>query len=160
MTEITTESSPATLIDLTVESPIRVLHVDDEAGLLKIAKRCLELEGGFDVDTSSSVDEALRKMKKKDFDVVVSDYMMPGRNGLEFLRVLKNTVSSVPFIMFTGKGREEVAIKALNLGADQYLNKTGDPEAVYCELAHSIRHAVQRRKAEDRVRDSEEQLRS
>jgi len=160
MTEITAESSPAISIDLTVESPIRVLHVDDEAGLLKIAKRCLELEGDFNVDTASSVEEALRKMKKKDFDVVVSDYKMPGKDGLDLLRALKDTGCAVPFIMFTGKGREEVAIKALNLGADQYLNKTGDPGTVYGELAHSIKHAMQRTKAEDKVRDSEAQLRS
>ena len=49
--------------------------------------------------------------------------------------------------MFTGRGREEVAVKALNLGADRYINKNGDPEAVYCKLAYAITKIVERKKA-------------
>jgi PAS domain S-box-containing protein len=95
-----------------------------------------------------SVDEALNKMKEKEYDAVVSDYQMPGKDGLEFLTLLRKKGNGIPFIIFTGRGREEVAIKALNLGADQYLNKTGDPGTVYCELAHAIRQAVDRRSAQ------------
>jgi len=54
--------------------------------------------------------------------------------------------------LFTGKGREEVAIKALNLGADYYINKLCRPETVYPQLSHCILQAVQRRKAEEKLK--------
>ncbi|HVP15960.1 MAG TPA: PAS domain S-box protein [candidate division Zixibacteria bacterium] len=148
MTQQTVESSPEIVIALNDKKPIRVLHVDDEPSILKIAKQCLELQGPFQVDTASSVEEAFEKMKEETYDAVVSDYLMPGKDGLEFLKELRQSGHTVPFLIFTGKGREEVAIKALNLGADQYLNKTGDPETVYCELGYAIRRTVERRKAE------------
>ncbi|MFW6117627.1 MAG: PAS domain S-box protein, partial [Thermoproteota archaeon] len=64
-----------------------------------------------------------------------------------------------PFVMFTGKGKEEVAMRALNLGADRYLQKHGDPETVYGELAHSIRRAVKSRRVEEELRQSEKKYR-
>jgi PAS domain S-box-containing protein len=167
LAESAVESSAEVVVDLNEKEPIRVLHVDDETSLLRIAKQCLEMEGSFQVDTASSVDEALEKVKKGSYDAVVSDYQMPGKDGLELLKELREKGDSTPFIMFTGKGREEVAIKALNLGANQYLNKTGDPETVYTELAHSIsevarsaRAVAERKKAEETARESEEKWRS
>jgi len=65
----------------------------------------------------------------------------------------------IPFILFTGKGREEVAVKAVNFGADGYIEKNGSPETVYCELAHYIRQAVQRARAESKLKASEEKYR-
>jgi two-component system sporulation sensor kinase A len=133
---------------LNEKETIRVLHVDDEALFLSVAQECLKMEGPFEVDTALSVDEALNKMKEKEYDAVVSDYQMPGKDGLEFLRQLRKKGNGIPFIIFTGRGREEVAIKALNYGADRYLNKTGDSGTVYCELAHAIRQAVDRMSAQ------------
>ena len=63
---------------------------------------------------------------------------MPQKTGLEFLKELREQQNEIPFILFTGKGREEVVVKALNLGADRYINKHGSPETVYCELADAI----------------------
>ncbi len=60
----------------------------------------------------------------------------------------------VDFI-FTGKGREDVAVNALNLGADRYLNKTGSPETVYCELAHAINHLGEQKKSKEQLHKSE-----
>jgi PAS domain S-box-containing protein len=136
------------------------LLVDDELGLLKVAKPILEMKGPFQVDTASSVEEAMEKMKKELYDAVVSDYQMPGKDGLEFLKELREKGNTTPFIVFTGKGREEVAIKALNLGANQYLSKVGEPETVYTELAHSITELAKTRKAEQELRDSEERFRN
>ncbi|MGA9387753.1 MAG: PAS domain S-box protein, partial [Candidatus Bathyarchaeia archaeon] len=153
------ESQAEIIIDST-EEKIRVLHVDDEPALLKVAKQCLEMQGPFRVDTASSVEEALVKLEKERYDAVVSDYQMPGKDGLEFLKELRESGNSVSFIMFTGKGREEVAIRALNLGANQYLNKTGEPETVYTELAHSITELAKARKAEQELLDSEERFRN
>jgi PAS domain S-box-containing protein len=73
---------------------------------------------------------------------------MPHKNGLEFLKELREKNNKTPFILFTGKGREEVAIKALNLGADGYVNKQGNPETVYGELVHIIQQNVEHKKAE------------
>jgi len=156
MIEPTIKASYQVVIGSTEKEPIRVLHMDDEAGFLKAAKRCLEMQGAFQVDTALSVEKAMEKMKKKTFDVIVADYLMPGKDGLEFLKELRGKGSNIPFIVFTGKGREEVAIKALNLGANQYFNKIGDPETVYCELAHGIRRAVEGKRAEEALKESEE----
>jgi PAS domain S-box-containing protein len=148
------------VLNLHEKEHIRVLHVDDEESMLKVAKECLKMEGPFEVETTVSVEEALKKLEKEKFDVVVSDYQMPEKDGLAFLKELRDNNNDIPFIMFTGKGREEVAIKALNYGADQYVNKSGDPGTVYGELAHSIRKAAERRKATRALEESEAKWRS
>jgi len=148
------------LIDLNKKTPASILCVDDESSLLAVVKQCLEIEGEFQVDTAVSVEEAKKIMKKKIYDIVVSDYMMPGKNGLDFLRELRADGNTIPFIVFTGKGREEVAVDALNLGADQYISKVGEPETVYLELAYGIRKAIERKRASKRIRESEEKFRN
>jgi len=158
MAKSTVESSIETVLNVARTGIIKVLHVDDDQGFLKVAKQCLEMQGEFEADNASSVNEALEKLNKTEYDVVVSDYQMPSKDGLEFLKELRENGNTVPFIVFTGKGREEVAIKALNLGADQYIDKHGDPEAVYCELAHSIRVAVERKKAEEALSAERDKL--
>jgi len=148
MTEYPVEASAEIVVELNKKKSMRVLHVDDELGLLKVAKQCLEMERDFEVDTALSAQEAIEKIRRQEYDVIVSDYQMPGKDGLDLLRELREKGNSIPFIMFTGKGREEVAIRALNLGANQYLNKTGDPQTVYAELAHSIKEVVRIEDAE------------
>jgi len=148
MIESTVESSTEAVLNVARTERIRVLHVDDDQAFLKVAKQCLEMQGEIEVDTVSSVNEASEKLKKTDYDAVVCDYQMPGKDGLEFLKELRAGGNTIPFVVFTGKGREEIAIKALNLGANQYVDKHGDPETVYCELAHAIRQAVDRRSAQ------------
>ncbi|MCJ7721247.1 PAS domain S-box protein, partial [Candidatus Bathyarchaeota archaeon] len=133
---------------VTKENPIRVLQVDDEALLLKVSKQILEMQGPFQVESAASVEEAHAKMRENKFDVIVSDYQMPEKDGLEFLKELRNNGNNIPFILFTGKGREEVIIEALNIGADYYINKLGKPETVYGELAHTISRVVTQSRVE------------
>jgi PAS domain S-box-containing protein len=156
----TVEYKNKILLDLAEKESIKVLHVDDEDSLLKVAKQCLEVSGSFRIDTATSVEEAVQRMRENKFDVIVSDYRMPEKDGLEFLKRLRESGNNIPFIMFTGRGREEVAIQALNLGADQYLNKTGPPETVYGELANAIHAVIKTRRTEEALKKSEEQLRS
>lgn len=139
------------IVDSTKEKLIHVLYVDDEVGLLNAAKPILEMQGPFNVETASSVKQAIQKMQENPFDVIVSDYQMPKENGLDFLKKLRENGNNIPFILFTGKGREEVAIKALNLGADRYVNKIGDPATVYGELAYGIRSTVRTKSAEEEL---------
>jgi PAS domain S-box-containing protein len=160
MTEYAVRSSGEVVVNLSDKGQMRVLHVDDEPALLRIVKQCLEMQGSLQVDTAVSSEEAVKKLEKETYDVIVCDYQMRGKDGLELLKELREKGNNIPFIMFTGKGREEVAIKALNLGADQYLNKTGDPETVYTELGHSIKQAVERKRAQERITESEERYRN
>jgi len=150
------ESLPGAIVDLTEETLIRVLHVDDDSDFLNTAKQILEMQSSFQVETARSVEEAKDKMKEKTFDVIASDYVMPGENGFDFLKELRDSGSNIPFIIFTGKGREEAAIKALNLVADRYFNKLGHPETVYGELAHGIKTTVKSKEAEQALKESEE----
>ena len=142
------------------EGSLRVLHVDDDADFLTSSKQILEMDGKFKVETAVSVEEAFNKLKLTHYDVVISDYEMPGKNGLQFLEEMKKNATKTPFILFTGKGREEVAVKALNLGAFRYINKHGDPEAVYTELASCIQQAADHAKAENLIKQSEERFRA
>jgi PAS domain S-box-containing protein len=118
---------------------IRILHVEDEPLIQETTKLLLlDLDHSFEIDQASCVDEAFKKLSTKQYDVVISDYEMPQKNGLQFLKELREQKNEIPFILFTGKGREEVAIQALNLGADRYFTKQGNPETVYGELKHGI----------------------
>jgi CheY-like chemotaxis protein len=127
---------------------LRILHVDDDQSVLEISKHLLMDMGNFEVDSSLSVDEAFQKLAQHAYDVVVSDYEMPQKNGLDFLKALRLQKNEVAFILFTGKGSEEVAAKALNLGAEGYYNKEGFVETVYEELSFAIQMVVKRRYAQ------------
>jgi len=138
------------------DQSVRVLHVDDDEAFLHISKLILqEMDNCFDVDYARGVDEAMAKLATNNYDVIVSDYEMPGKSGLGFLKELREQGSRIPFVLFTGKGREEVAILALNLGADGYYNKQGSTETVYGELAHGLKMVTHRKKAEEALRISE-----
>ncbi len=113
------------------------------------------MNGKFEVDVASGVEEALLKMTQKRYDAVISDYEMPDQNGLSFLKMLREQQNDVPFVLFTGKGREDVAIKALNLGSDAYINKSGDPETVYGELSDVLTKSIERKKSKKLLADSE-----
>ncbi|MCU0631373.1 MAG: PAS domain S-box protein [Methanolinea sp.] len=134
---------------------ISVLYIDDEPGLLEIGKIYLERKGEFAVDTAISGPEALQIIQLKRFEAIISDYQMPGMNGIELLKHIRASGNRIPFIIFTGRGREEVVIQALNEGADFYLQKGGEPGSQFAELIHKVRQAVQQRRAEESIRDHE-----
>jgi PAS domain S-box-containing protein len=139
---------------------ISVLYVDDEEGLLDIGKLFLEKSGQFHVDTVTSADEALRILKSTSYDAIVSDYQMPDMDGIALLKAIRTEFSDLPFIIFTGKGREEVVIEAFENGADFYLQKGGQPRPQFLELGHKITAAVRRRKAEKALLESENRYRN
>jgi CheY-like chemotaxis protein len=125
---------------------ICILYVDDEECLLEISKIFLERTGPFSVDIVTSAPAALDMMKARHYDAIISDYQMPEMDGIEFLRSVRTAGDSIPFIIFTGKGREEVEVQAFSCGADAYLQKGGNPKEQFAELALQIRKAVQKRR--------------
>ena len=138
---------------------ISILYVDDERDLLEVAQVILEESGEFSVKTATSAKEALASPSISEYDAIISDYLMPGMDGIAFLKAVRERYGDIPFILFTGKGREDVVIEAINSGADFYLQKGGDPEAQFAELAHKIRQAVRSRRSERELRINEERLR-
>jgi len=146
MVKTSAKPSPTTDSDPAKETMIRVLHVDDDDNFLIISKRFLERQGSFQVESVLSVKEALQKLRQKSYDVIISDYQLFGKTGLEFLRELRDEGNDVPFFLFTGERREEIAGEALNFGADRCFNKNGN-FVVYVELACAIEEAVKAKRA-------------
>ncbi|MFQ5978017.1 MAG: PAS domain S-box protein [Candidatus Heimdallarchaeota archaeon] len=139
----------------------RILLVDDDEIFLGITKEFLAEEDPiFEVSTATSAYEALERLEIDHFDAIVCDFQMPGMDGLELLERLRQNANFIPFIIFTGRGREEVAIRALNLGADYYLRKGGDPQSQYAELTHVIRNVLSHRFVMRALQKSEERYRT
>jgi len=135
-----------------------VLYVDDERDLLELCKIFLEQSPEFNVKTAASGREALELLSTHPFDAIISDYQMPGMDGIALLKTVRQQFGDIPFILFTGRGREEIVIEAINNGADFYLQKGGDVKAQFAELAHKIRQATARRQAEISLVESEKRL--
>jgi PAS domain S-box-containing protein len=79
-------------------------------------------------------------------------------DGIAFLKTVRERFGDMPFILFTGRGREEVVIEAINHGADFYIQKGGDPMAQFAELSYKIRQAVRRKQAERSLLESEQRF--
>jgi len=119
---------------------LRVLHVDDDFLFLEVSKQILELENAFVVDSAYTVDDALEKLLTRNYDAIVCDYELPQKNGLHLLEELRKRGSRIPFIMFTGTGRDVIG-EALALGANCCLSKHGAIESVFACLAYAISNA-------------------
>jgi PAS domain S-box-containing protein len=137
-----------------------VLYVDDDPHLLEVARFFLESSGEFTVATATLATEALKLPFFSSYDAIISDYEMPRMDGITFLKKVRADYGVIPFILFTGKGREEVVIEAINNGADFYLQKGGDPTSQFAELSHKIKMSVERRRSESALQESENRYRN
>jgi CheY-like chemotaxis protein/GAF domain-containing protein len=134
---------------------IRVLLVDDDPDFAETAATLLEREERrFEVIVRTDPDTALATVESTPVDAVVSDYRMPGRDGLDLLDAVRSIDASLPFVLLTGEGSESVASQAIGAGVTDYLQKGTGPER-FTVLANRIRNAVSRRTAERGLRESE-----
>jgi PAS domain S-box-containing protein len=136
---------------------IRVLHVDDEESQREFAKMFLEEDGVIQVTSAASGKEALQLLEKESYDCIVSDYQMNGMTGIQLAEKIKSQLS-IPFILYTGRGSEEVAEAAFKVGIDDYIRKEVEP-AHYQVLANNIQHVVERARGVKSLKASEEKFR-
>jgi len=138
---------------------ISVLCVDDDSAYLSLEKRFLEVPDVLTVTTALSAREALKEMETNRFDAIVADYQMPDIDGIELLKAVRATNPGLPFILYTGKGREEVVIDAFNNGANFYLQKNGEPKILFPQLKDTIFKAVKIGELGQALHDSETRYR-
>lgn len=117
----------------------------------------LERAKEFAVTTAHSGAEGLNLLKTQRFQAIVADYQMPDMDGIEFLKNVRATDKLIPFIIFTGRGREEIAVEAFENGADFYVQKGGAPLPQFTDLAQKLRVSVERRSAENQLREQIEE---
>ncbi len=142
------------------DRPVRVLLVDDEPGYADMVAEYLELNDGVDtVVAETDPQEALARLEDSPVDCVVSDYAMPGVDGLDFLGLVRERHPDLPFLMLTGNSDEETAAEAVSAGVTDYFRKQSDTDH-YEKLAHRVSNAVEGYRAEQAMRASEQRFRS
>lgn len=126
---------------------IQVLHVDDEPDLAEVAAEFVERQDErLEVETTTTPRDGLNHIRTNDVHCVVSDYDMPDLSGIEFLKTVREEFPDLPFILYTGKGSEEVASDAVSAGVSDYMQKEGGTDQ-YTVLANRIINLVDRSRA-------------
>ncbi|MFA9516041.1 PAS domain S-box protein [Halopenitus sp. H-Gu1] len=139
---------------------ISILHVDDQVDFVEMTAQFLEGEcERFAVETATSANEGLERLSEAEIDCIVSDYQMPGMDGLEFLEAVREEHPDLPFILFTGKGSEEVASDAISAGVTDYIQKKPGSDQ-FTVLANRIENAVHQTRAEHRLEESQRRFRT
>jgi PAS domain S-box-containing protein len=134
---------------------MRVLVVDDNADLVDVVAEFLEREhDGITAVTATGAEETLDRLQAETVDCIVSDYDMPETNGLELLRDVRERDPDLPFVLFTGKGSEEMASEAISAGVTEYLQK-GTATEQYTVLANRVERAVSENRARARQAETE-----
>lgn len=132
---------------------MNILFIDDEKEILELFRAFIETEkNDMKVYTFNDPTSALSELKNNDYDVAVSDYLMPEMSGLELLEKVREKYDDIPFIIFTGKGNEEVAKKSLNLGAKGYVNKGEVIENKFKKLLKVIKDEYRRKNTVSEIR--------
>jgi len=128
-----------------MDAPKHILVVDDEADLVELVSYNLKKEG-FSVDSALDGETALAKIKKDRYDLVVLDLMLPGIQGIELCRILRNDpkTEALPIIMLTAKGEEVDKILGLELGADDYITKPFSPRELVARVKAVLRRSMEK----------------
>ena len=123
-------------------SHIRVLVVDDEPAILRFLRTSLSAQG-FDVLEAADATAALRQMSNTSVDVLVLDLGLPDMDGLDVIRTLRGQGSTVPIIVLSSRSDETAKVRALDLGADDYVTKPFGMDELLARLRTALRHKLQ-----------------
>ncbi|MCX6649842.1 MAG: GAF domain-containing protein [Candidatus Bathyarchaeota archaeon] len=126
---------------------IRVLHIDDDESVQMFLKVFVESDPNIKVTQVQDANEAIQLIQTGAYDCFVSDYDMPGMDGITLAGKIRE-ISNVPIIIYTGRGSEEVAERAFAAGIDDYIRKENAP-AHYQLVSKRIRQAVERRRVNE-----------
>ena len=128
-----------------MNSPKHILIVDDEADLLELVSYNLRKDG-FIVDSASDGETALTKVRKGKYDLAILDLMLPGIQGMELCRILRNDskTARLPIIMLTAKGEEVDRILGLEMGADDYMTKPFSPRELIARVKAVLRRSTEK----------------
>ena len=128
-----------------MNSPKHILVVDDEADLVELVSYNLKKEG-FIVDSASDGEAALSKIKKDKYSLIILDLMLPGIQGIELCRILRNDskTANLPIIMLTAKGEEIDRILGLEIGADDYVTKPFSPRELVARVKAVLRRTIEK----------------
>lgn len=113
----------------------KILVVDDEAPIREVLQKGLSQMGGFLVDTAQNGQEAIEKVERETFDIVLTDLMMPEMNGMELLKMIKGTRPELPVIMMTAYGSIDNAVEAMKIGANDYITKPVDFKDLFMRIS-------------------------
>jgi DNA-binding NtrC family response regulator len=126
----------------------RILIVDDEDVVLRSTVRILESTASYTLTTARDATEALRALAQTPFDLAILDVMMPGMDGVELLRRIKESHPDTEVIMFTGLAQVATAVSCMKLGAIDYVSKPFDPDELRLAVARALEHRALRRENE------------
>ena len=131
----------------------KILVVDDEPDIVELITYNLRKEG-FEVSSSFDGEEALAKIRKEKFDFIILDLMLPGIQGVEICRILRNDprTKDLPIIMLTAKGEEVDKIVGLEMGADDYMTKPFSPRELLARIKTVMRRTSEKAADEKVVR--------
>ncbi|MEF8771405.1 PAS domain S-box protein [Halodesulfurarchaeum sp.] len=137
---------------------IMVLFVDDEPGLPKLAARNLEAgDDRLQVVTARTVKDAQSLLEGEPVDCIVADYDLPGQDGIDFLQAVREDDADLPFILYTGKGSEEIASEAITNGVTDYFRKRRQADQ-WAVLSNRIRNAVELHRSQAALEKRREKL--
>ncbi len=123
-----------------------VLIIDDEAAIRESLQTLLELEG-YEVETASDGDEGLARLADHPYDLVLLDFAMPERNGIDILQDIRERDSELAVIMITAYGTVENAVNAMQAGATNFIQKPWDNEKLLADVRTAVGTPPRRRRS-------------
>jgi DNA-binding NtrC family response regulator len=127
----------------------KILVIDDEMDMLMMLRMLIEENTGYNVETTNNPSEGLRRLSDEPFDLVITDLKMPAMDGLELFLELKKTAPTLPVIIITAYGSQEVADEAIREGITDFITKPFKKDRILFSIQRSLELARLRRENEE-----------